>query len=72
MNVVFGGKKIGEVESFEIGEKEYPKIVELDLKDGYSFCSGERYFEVSIITGSIPIELVKINGVVVGRNNNDK
>jgi hypothetical protein len=65
MIVKFGDKIIGEVVSFEIVDKEYPKVEELNLKDGYCFVSGELSF-------NIPIKFVEINGVVVGSHNNDK
>lgn len=58
--VKFNNKEIGKVESFEIGDKIYPKIKELDLKDGYSFSSGK--------SGSFPI----VNGESVGSNNHNK
>lgn len=72
MIVKLGNKIIGEVESFEIVDKEYPKVVELDLKDGYCFVSGELSFNIPVTTVYRPIEFVEIHGEVVGSHHNNK
>jgi hypothetical protein len=60
MIIRIGDKIIGELESFEIGDRIYPKLEELDFNDGYGFLFVKSRSSHIVI------------GESVGSHNNDK